>query len=112
MPVGSINSLQDTLGPTLAGLDQQAARLRTGNADRLKQIVADRVAASKGLSESLAAQGLSHSSVHLDRQAKLAQDTERRTFEEDQRFTDRLNNLAKRRIDAEAQFNFNNVLPR
>lgn len=112
MPVGTVNSLAGTIGGTFADTDRLANRLRTEQEDRLRQIVANRMARSKGLSESLAAQGLSHSSVHLEGQADIAKQSDRSTAQSQQRFTDSLTNLARRRISEEASFNINNSLPR
>lgn len=112
MDAPRVTSLMDTLGGTLATTDRERNRLNTSHEDRLRQIVQNRLASQKRLSEGLAAQGLSHSSVHLGGQLDIGESADRQMSQQQQRFTDSLTNLAKRRIDAEVGFNINAVMPR
>lgn len=112
MNVGSIQSLLDSLGPSLAGADYDVNRERTRHADRLRQMAAQRIASSKGIAESLAGQGMAHSGVHNQQQINLNKQMNEQMASMDQSFTDRLTSLARQRIQQETQFNVNALMPR
>lgn len=111
MNVGSIQSLLDSLGPSLAGADYEINRARTDHANTLRQMAAARLAASKGISEDLAGRGMVHSGVHNQAQIDLNKQLNENMAAADQSFADKLNSLARKRIQSEVQFNVNSLLP-
>lgn len=101
----------DSLGPSIAGADYEINRARTQHANTLRQLAAQRLAASRGISEQLASQGTLHSSVSNKAQIDLNKQLNEQMASADQGFADKLNSLARKRIQSEVQFNVNSLLP-
>lgn len=112
MALTDINSLLDTLGQNAAGYDYEANRARTNYANRLRDIATMGLRQRRGLADSLASQGMIHSGVNLRAQNELLMAENQARAQEDQSLTDRLADIARKKIQAETAFNITSMLPR
>lgn len=110
--ITDINSLLDSLGQNAAGYDYDANRARTSHANRLKQLAAMGMDRRKMLSDSMAAQGLTHSSVNMKAQTDVARMMDEQRASASQNLADRLADIARRKISEENKFNIQSMLPR
>lgn len=107
-----IGNLMQQLGSQLADSNFAAARTRTDQADRLRQLVGAGLRRRESIRDSLASQGLTHSGINNKIQTRLRQDLDDQRARLNQQYQDRLANIARERIQSEAQFNINSVIPR
>lgn len=110
--IPEINSLLDSLGQNAAGYDYEANRARTAHANRLKQLAALGLDRRQQLSDSLAGQGMVHSSVNLKAQSDIGRTLDEQRASASQNLADRLADIARKKISEENKFNIQSMLPR
>ena len=110
--ITDINQLLQSLGQQGASLDYDANRARTRHANKLRELAALGIDRRKQLGDSLSNQGLVHSSVNLEAQANLGRALDEQRADSEQALSDRLSDIARRRITNEHAFNIQSLLPR
>lgn len=110
--ITDINQLLKSLGQQGAELDYDANRARTRHANTLRELAALGLDRRKQLGDSLANQGLVHSSINLEGQSNLGRALDQQRAESEQSLSDRLSDIARRRISNEHAFNIQSLLPR
>ena len=107
--IPGVNELSQ-LGQVLAQFDYEENRARTGHQTRLKDLTSLMTQQRRGLSESLASQGMIHSGVNSTRQQQIGSNIDRMRADANQQLNDRLADIGRRRVTTENQYNISRLM--
>lgn len=107
--IPGVNELGN-LSELLAQYDYEANRARTGHQTRLKDLASLMTNQRRGLSESLASQGMIHSGVNASRQQEIGSNIDRLRADANQQLNDRLANIGRRKVTTENQYNISRLM--
>lgn len=107
-----ISNLLRGLAAQTGNIEFQENRARTTHADRLRSLAATKLAQQRAMAESFADRGLAHSGVASASQINLARAADEQRARLNQDLNDQLANAARRKIDAQANFNIASLIPR
>ena len=92
-------------------IDHEVNRARADHANRLRQLTGQKVTGQKQISQGFADRGTLHSGINSASQIGFASALDEKRQSLNQGLNDTLANAARRKIEAQTQFNISSLIP-